>query len=99
MSSIEHKQLIKTINKLITQEKWRKMPKASGKVLSKELTKKGNIRLIIGGKKQRTIYILKKNTNLFTTAQTIQVGNEISVVLRRYLGKMYCTKIAQKSQK
>ncbi len=97
MSSIEHKQLIKTINKLITKEKWQKMPKSSGKVIGKSLTKSGNLRFIIEkGKSQKTIYILKKNMNLFAMAETIQQGDEISATLRRYLGKMYCTKLIVK---
>jgi len=94
MASQDHKNLMRTLNKLVKEEKWRKMSKAAGKVLSKSMTKSGNYRLVLEkGETRKTIYVLKKNQNLFAVAEGIKKGDKVTAALRRYLGKMYCTKI------
>lgn len=46
---------MKTINRMVRQERWRKLPKAKGTVLESSLTKSGNIKLVLkrGEKKER----------------------------------------------
>lgn len=87
------------LTKLADREKWRKMKKLNGKVLQKKLTQKGNVKLVVmTGKGEQALYILKRNKNLFEITNSIEKGEAISVAVRRYLGKYYCTKvdIAQK---
>lgn len=90
--SEDHQKLMKSLNKLASAEKWRKMPKKKGKVKNVTLTKTGNIRITFDDNSK--VYVLKKNKNLFETAQTLKKGDVISVTVRVYLGKRYCTKIS-----
>lgn len=96
MSSEDHKLLIKTLNKLVKQERWRKIPKWEGVVIEKAITKSGNIKFVLD--KGITFYVLKRNKNLFETASKIQNDDRISVALRMQLGKRYCVKLTQKKQ-
>ena len=97
MKSPEHQQLLAVLNKLVTQEKWQWAPKSNGKILNKSMTKNGNVKLVLQtAKGDKTVYVLKRNSNLFETASQIAVGDTISVTLRRYLGKLYCVKLVKK---
>ena len=58
MPSKDHKQLIKTLNKLVKQERWQKLPKAQGTVLERSTTKSGNIKLVLD--EGTRFYVLKK---------------------------------------
>ncbi len=96
MKSPDHQQLMQVLNKLATAEKWQKMPRKKGTLLKKEMTKNGNIKLVLKTKKgDESVYVLKKNKNVYATAQELAVGDSVGVSLRRYLGKMYCTKLVQ----
>ena len=92
--SSDHKRLMGVLNKLAAQEKWRKMRKKVGKVKSVTKTKSNNIRITFDDSTK--VYVLKKNSNLFEIAQKLKKNNTISVAVRTYLGKMYCTKISKK---
>jgi len=96
MKSLDHQQLMQVLNKLATAEKWSRMPKKKGILLKKEMTKSGNIKLVLQTKKrEERVYVLKRNKNLHATAQQLAVGDSVGVSLRRYLGKMYCTRLAK----
>ena len=82
MSSKDHKNLMKTLNKLVKQERWKKIPKAKRKVVEKSLTKSGNVKLVIKTKKEIVFYILKKNKNLFEEAAKVKLGDVIGIALR-----------------
>ncbi len=100
MKSLDHQQLMQVLNKLATAEKWSRMPKKKGILLKKEMTKSGNIKLVLQTKKrEERVYVLKRNKNLHATAQQLAVGDSVGVSLRRYLGKMYCTKLAKVEHK
>ncbi len=43
-------------------------------------------------------YILKRNSNLYQAALAANPGDHISAVLRTYLGKKYCVKLAIKER-
>ena len=92
--SSDHQRLMQSLNKLAAADKWRKMPKKKGTVKSVTLTKTGNIRVMFEDNSK--VYVLKKNKNLFETAQSLKKGDTISIATRRYLGKMYCTRIVVK---
>ncbi|MBI4152372.1 hypothetical protein HY495_01565, partial [Candidatus Woesearchaeota archaeon] len=94
--SKDHKQLIGVLNKLVKQERWRKIPKASGTIIEKSMTQSGNLKFIIN--KDMMFYVLKRNKNLFETAFSLSVGDEISVALRRQLGKQFAVKITKKNK-
>lgn len=96
MPSEDHKQLIKTLNKLVKQERWQKFPKAQGTVLEKLTTKSGNIKLVLD--EGTKFYVLKKNKNLFEKAQSVQTNDRISAAFRMQLGKKYCVKLAKKEK-
>ena len=94
MKSPDHQQLMKVLDKLATAEKWAKMPRKKGTLLKKEITKSGNIKLWLDTKKgEEKVYVLKRNKNLYATAQELATGDSVGVSLRRYLGKMYCTRL------
>ena len=93
----EHRRLMHTLNKLAAADKWRKMPKKKGFVLKVDFTKTGNLRITFDDNSK--VYVLKKNKNLFETAQTLKKGDDISIAARRYLGKLYCTKIVKAYKK
>lgn len=96
MKSPDHQQLMKVLDKLATAEKWSRMPKKKGVLIKKEVTKSGNVKLVLKTKKgEESVYVLKKNKNLYATAQELTLGDCTGVSLRRYLGKMYCTKLAR----
>ncbi len=100
MKSPEHKHLMKAVNQLVRQERWRKIPKAKGKVLEKSLTKSGNVKFVLERKKGNvTFYVLKRNKNLFAAASGIGRGDEVSVALRSSLGKSYCVKLSQSQER
>jgi len=82
---------MQVLNKMAKSEKWRKMAKKKGTVESITLTKTGNTRITFDDNAK--VYVLKKNKNLFETAQSLKSGNTISIAARTYLGKRYCTKI------
>ena len=90
----DHDNLMQSLNKLATSEKWRKMPKKSGKIKSVTSTKTGNLRVTFDD--DSAVYVLQKNKNLFETAKELKSGDTISVAVRVYLGKRYCTKIVRK---
>jgi len=72
------------------------MPKKKGILLKKEVTKSGNMKLVFQTKKgEESVYVLKRNKNLLATTQQLAVGDKVGVSLRRYLGKMYCTRLAK----
>ena len=98
MPSKDHKQLVKVLNKLVKQERWRKIPKALGKVVEKSLTKSGNIRVILKGKSEVKFFVLKRNKNLFETASKLMEGDVVSVALRTQLGKQYAVKLIKKGK-
>lgn len=96
MKSPDHRQLMQVLDKLATAEKWAKMPKKKGAVVRKEVTKSGNLKLVLKTKKgEELVYVLKRNKNLYATAQELAVGDSVGVSLRRYLGKMYCTRLVK----
>lgn len=100
MKSPGHQQLMHVLDKLATAEKWRKMPRKKGTLLKKEITKSGNVKLVLKTKKgEESVYVLKRNKNLYATAQELAAGDNVGVSLRRYLGKMYCTKLARSEEK
>lgn len=78
--------------KVITQERWRKKPRQKGIITKKASTKSGSISLTIADK--TTVYVLKKNKNLYEIAQKTKVGNTISVAGRRWLGKLIAEQIS-----
>ncbi len=96
MPSKDHKQLVKVLNKLVKQERWRKIPKANGTITEKSMTKTGNLKFIIN--EDRTFYVLKRNKNLFETASSLNIGDDINVALRRQLGKQFAVKITKKNK-
>ncbi len=96
MPSKDHKQLLGVLNKLVKQERWRKIPKVSGIIAEKSITKSGNLKFIIN--KDIMFYVLKRNKNLFETASSLTIGDEISVALRRQLGKQFAVKITKKNK-
>ncbi len=97
MPSEDHKLLMKKLDKLVLQERWRKMPKSSGVVEKKSLTKSGNIRINVRTTKSgKTFYILARNGNLFAEGSKVMVGEKIHVALRRYLGRYYCVRLVRK---
>lgn len=96
MKSPDHQQLMHVLDKLATAEKWSRMPQKKGIVLKKELTKSGNMKVVLETKKgEESVYVLKRNKNLYATAQLLTVGDTAGVSLRRYLGKMYCTRLVK----
>src|SRR3989344_7608770 len=95
MPSKDHKLLMKTLNKLVKQERWRKLKKLKGKVTEISKTKSGNIKLII---QETPVYVLKRNKNLYALAETIHLNEIISIALRTHLGKYYVLKITKKGQ-
>ena len=99
MPSQDHKQLMQTLNKLVKQERWAKVPKKKGQVLEKSFTKSGNLKFVVGNeKKNLTFFVLKRNKNLFETASKADKGDEVSVALRTQLGKQYCVKFTRKNK-
>lgn len=90
----DHQRLMQSLNKLAAVDKWRKMPKKKGTVKSVTLTKTGNIRVTFEDNSKA--YVLKKNKNLFEVAEKLKQNDVISIATRRYLGKMYCTRIVVK---
>lgn len=94
MTSNDHKQLMHVLNKLAKAERWRKMKKRTGKIKSITKTKSDNIRITFDDKTR--VYVLKKNKNLFESAEKLKKNETISVALRTYLGKSYCTKLSIK---
>jgi len=94
MISQDHKRLMGVLNKLAGQEKWRKMRKKAGKIKSVTKTKSGNIRIMFEDKIR--VYVLKRNNNLFEIAGKLKKNDNISVALRTYLGKSYCTRVTIK---
>ncbi len=88
-------ELLKKLNKLASQEKWRKKPKIKEKVNEITETKKGNIKLKAGNE---IVYVLKKNKNLFNTAKEIKIGDEVFIAGRRWLGKFYAEKLSVKKK-
>jgi|SRR3989338_10383966 len=96
MPSKDHKLLMKTLNKLVKQERWRKLKKLKGKVTEISKTKSGNLKLIIN---ETSVYVLKRNKNLYATAETIKQNEMISVALRTHLGKYYVLKITKQKDK
>lgn len=100
MKSPDHQQLMNILDKLATAEKWGRMPRKKGILLKKEVMKSGNMRLILNTKKgEERVYVLKRNKNLYLNAQSLAVSDMVSTSLRRYLGKFYCTRLAQSGQK
>lgn len=97
MPSKDHKLLIKTLNKMVKQERWRKIPKAKGKVIEKSKTKTGNLKFVLD--KNVTFYVLKRNKNLFEEAMKVEGGDFINVALRTQLGKQYCIKLTRRKEK
>ena len=96
MPSKDHKQLIGVLNKLVKQDRWRKIPKARGIITEKSITQSGNLKFVIN--EDRIFYVLKRNKNLFETASSLIIGDEISVALRRQLGKQFAVKITKKNK-
>ncbi len=88
-------ELLKRLEKLASQEKWRKKPKIKEIVSKITETKKGNLKLKAG---DETIYVLKKNKNLFNTAKEIKISDEVFVSGRRWLGKFYAEKLSVKKK-
>lgn len=100
MPTTDHKNLMKTLNKLVRQERWRKIPKAKGEVVRKSLTKNGNIKIILKtGKKEIIFYVLKRNKNLYEEASKVEAGEMISAALRTQLGKYYGVKLSRSEDK
>ncbi len=100
MKSPDHQKLMQVLDKLATAEKWAKMPKKKGILMKREVTKSGNMKVVLKTKKgEESVYVLKRNKNLYATAQELTVGDTVGVSLRRYLGKMYCTKLARSDKK
>ncbi len=99
MPTPEHKQLISSLNKMIKQEHWQKMPKRSGTLTNITLTKNGNLKVMLQTPRGDFIfYILKRNKNLFAQFQLHKTTGHISIAARRSLGKYYCTKITTNPQ-
>ena len=100
MVSQSRRNLVKALNKLVKQERWRKIPKAQGEVIEKKFTKSFNLGLTIKTKKRNIIvYILKRNKNLYEDALKIENGDFVSMALRTQLGKYYCVKLTRKKEK
>lgn len=100
MKSPDHQQLMQVLDKLATAEKWSRMPRKKGVLIKKEVTKSGNIKLVLKTKRgEESMYVLKKNKNLYATAQELTVEDSVGVSLRRYLGKMYCTRLVPSERK
>ncbi|MBI4017020.1 MAG: hypothetical protein HY363_05000 [Candidatus Aenigmarchaeota archaeon] len=75
------------------------MPKMKGEVVEKNLTKSGNIKLVLKQKEDDcTVYVLKRNKNLFGEAGKVRKGDFVHVALRTHLGKKYCTKITRQKE-
>jgi hypothetical protein len=92
--SSDHRKLMGVLNKMVTHEKWRKVPKRKGVLVQKSKTKSGNYRLKIKGKNEFLAYVLQRNKNLYATAEALMKGDTVSVAVRRQLGKLYCVKIS-----
>lgn len=96
MKSPDHQQLMNVLDKLATAEKGSRMPRKKGVLIKKETTKSGNIKLVLKTKKgEESVYVLKRNKKLYEVAQSLVVGDTVSVSLRRYLGKFYCTRVGK----
>lgn len=94
MKSKDHQQLMSVLRKMTKQEKWRRMPKKTGKVTDTEVTKSGNIKLVFD--ETEKVYVLRKNKNLYDEASLLVPGDYVMVALRSHLGKQYCTKVVRK---
>ncbi len=87
---------LKTIlKKMVIQERWRKKPKIKGILIRKSKTKSESLRLTLQlkNKKQKKVYVLKKNINLYRVAEQAKKDDILSVAGRTWLGKMFCEKI------
>lgn len=96
MKSKDHKQLMGVLKKMLVREKWRKMLKMQGEIIEKSHTKSGNIKLVL---KDDSVYVLKRNKNLFEEASKVWEGDRVSLVLRQHLRKYYCTKITRQKER
>lgn len=78
-----------------SREKWKRVPRTKGELREKSLTKNGNVKLVLisNDGESHTVYVLKRNKNLFEKTATIQVGDFVSTILLRYLSRYFCTKI------
>jgi len=90
--------LINIIGKMAVKEKqakfYKSRPRIKGKIIEKSLTKKGNIRLIIGNNKNRMRFIiLKKHKERFETAERLSVGSSVYAHGIKKLRMNICTKI------
>jgi len=94
MRSSDNKRLLKTLNKLIKQEKWQKLPKKKDEVVEKTLTKSKNLKFVL--KNKSIFYVLKRNKNLYKEASEVEIGDKVSVALRTHLGRQYCVKFTRK---
>lgn len=97
-SSPDRKRLLSVLNKMVMQERWRRMAKVQGVLMKRSKTKSGNIKLLLRGKTEKVLYILQRNGNLFKAAQGLEKGDVISAAARRYLGKYYCTRLGKVQQ-
>lgn len=98
MASLEHKQLMQRLTKLANKEKWQRYPKVKGKLIAKEITKTNNIALRIETRNEvKTVYVIKKNPNLYQMAQTLSLNATLHLTTRRYLGRLYALKITLSS--
>ncbi len=92
MPSKDHKQLLRTLNKYVKQERWQKLPKKKGEVTAVGMTKSGNAKISM---ENLAFFVLKRNKNLFAEAQKIRIGEIVSVALRTQLGRYYCVKLSR----
>jgi len=115
MKSPDHIAIMGVLRKMKKSALWARMPRKKGVVKDISLTKSGNLRLVLQAcalqldekqlsnkqldNKSVICYVLKRNKNLFATANLLKKGAVINVALRRALGKLYCTQITKSVQR
>lgn len=88
--SDDHKRLMAALDKMVVQQKWQRMPRLKCRLKKKSTTKSGNLKLDM---EKQTVYVLKRNNNLFRIADAARKSDVLSIAARRHLGRLYCTKV------
>lgn len=86
--------LIKTLEKMTTQEKWVRKARHKGEVIKKKLTKKGNILFVIKKPLYDVNVVVTKNRKKeFELAQSLKVGDVISIIGEKKVNLVICDRL------
>lgn len=86
--------LIKTLDKMATQEKWIRKARHKGAIIKKKLTKKKNVLLVIKKPEYNINVVVTKNRKKeFELAESLKVGDNISVVGEKKVNLVICDRL------